>query len=965
MRRLPARFLLSLLSAFGILDFSVAAAQTPAPPPLVTDIRIEQEDQVVSDPVIRSLIETRVGQPLSMEAVKETIGHLISLNRYEDARVFSEPAANGIRLRWVLFPIHPIDRIEFTGMTGLSEGDLRRIVTDRFSGPPTEGHVDEAAALLRTQLRTRGYLKSTVDTRIVPTHNPDRATVFFQVDAGMRATITEVRFEQVDAEGRANIVDVPDIKKGQPYDEEALDKELQAWERRMHNRGYYEARGSRGPIFLGNEVILSVNLARGPHVRVDFAGDPLPDSEKERLVPVKAEASADEDLLEDSTRAIENYLHQRGYRDAMAPHTREEANGELIITFRVTRGPRYILRDLRFMGNASIPTAQLEELVKLKNGEPFVRSTLDAGIQAIVNTYRTQGFTGAQVKTTDAIGIPEDRRDPDRGIEITLAIAEGPRSTVRNVTFEGNTAIPEAELQRKSVISPGRAFVAAEMAADRDTLEAEYRNRGYLSAAVSFKTTSDENDTQVDVHFSISEGPQILVDHIVIIGNRRTKEKTIADELVVKEGAPLSESAITESRLKLNALSLFRNVQIESVAHGSEPRRDLIVRVEEAPPTFIGLGGGIEGGYQVRTGPTGLAEDQFEVAPRGFFQIGRRNLFGKNRTANLYTRVSLRSGNPSNVATPSTAPVAEPSYGFHEYRVVPSFIEPRVFGLRSNLQVSGILEQAIRTSFNFRRRELRAQTDVNVSRRYRLTGFYALQHTTLFDVSDPSEKPLIDRLFPTVRLSRVSGSLSRDTRDDALDPSLGTFGIVSGDVAARAIGSQVGYIKTYVQGFAFRRLPVPRRTVLALGARVGLAHGFQRIQGGLDVSDLPASERFYAGGDNSVRGFPLDRLVNEETVTPSGYPTGGNGVIVFNSELRVNLFGQFQGAAFVDAGNVFPRASEFSLTDLRPAAGFGVMYRSPVGPIRVDLGFNLQPRVFSSGFSERRYVVHFLLGQPF
>jgi len=964
MRRFSAPGLLLLHSAFCILHFSVAGAQTPSPQPLVTDIRIEQEDHPVTDPVIRSLIETRVGQPLSMEAVKDTISHLISLNRYEDAQVFSEPVANGIRLRWVLFPIHPIDRIEFTGMTGLSESELRRIVTDRFSGPPTEGHVDEAADLLRTQLRGRGFLKPSVDARIVPTHDPDRATVFFQVNAGMRATITEVRFEQVDAEGRSNIVDVPDIKKGQPYDEDALDKELQAWERRMHNRGYYEARGSRGPIFFGNEVILSVNLARGPHVRVEFAGDPLPDSEKERLVPVKAEASADEDLLEDSTRAIENYLHQRGYRDAMAPHTRQEADGELIITFRVTRGPRYLLRDLRFTGNMSIPTAQLEELVKLKNGEAFVRSSLDAGVQAVVNLYRTRGFTGAQVKANDAIGVPEDPKDPDRGIDLTLAIAEGPRTVVRNVTFEGNKAIPESELQRKSVISPGRAYVAAELAADRDGLETEYRNRGYLSASVSPKAIFAENDTQVDVNFSISEGPQILVDHIIIIGNHRTKAKTIEDELVVHEGEPLGEAALAESRIKLNALQLFRNVQLEPVPHGSDPRRDLIVRVEEAPPTFLGLGAGVEGGYQVRAGPTGLAEDQFEVAPRGFFQIGRRNLFGKNRTANLYTRVSLRSRNPSNVVPPAT-PVAEPSNGFHEYRVVPSFTEPRVFGLRSNLQVSGILEQAIRTSFNFRRRELRAQNDVNLSRRYHLTGFYALQHTTLFDVSDPSEKPLIDRLFPTVRLSKFSGSLSRDTRDDALDPSLGTFGILSGDIAARAIGSEVGYIKTYVQGFAFRRLPVPRRMVLALGARLGLAHGFARTQNGLDVSDLPASERFFAGGDNSVRGFPLDRLVNEETVTVSGYPTGGNGVIVFNSEVRVNLFGQFQGAAFVDAGNVFPRASEFSVTDLRPAAGFGVMYRSPVGPIRVDLGFNLQPRTFSSGVTERGYVVHFLLGQPF
>src|SRR5262249_39051629 len=152
----------------------------------------------------------------------------------------------------------------------------------------------------------------------------------------------------------------------------------------------------------------------------------------------------------------------------------------------------------------------------------------------------------------------------------------------------------------------------------------------------------------------------------------------------------------------------------------------------------------------------GLAEEQFEVAPRGFFQIGRRNLFGKNRTINLFTRVSLRSTNQFASSTPQVTtptPTGQTSYGFHEYRVVPSYTEPRVFGPRTNLQVQGIIEQAIRTSFNFRRRELRGQADFAISRQYHATGFYSLQRVDLFDITDPTDIPLIDRLFPTVRLS--------------------------------------------------------------------------------------------------------------------------------------------------------------------------------------------------------------------
>src|SRR4030095_2501019 len=205
-----------------------------------------------------------------------------------------------------------------------------------------------------------------------------------------------------------------------------------------------------------------VNLARGPHVVVAFSGDPIPDGEKDRLLAVQTQAAPRGGVLPDSSRAIENYLHERGYRDANAPYMREERDGELIITFRITRGPRYILRELRLTGNTSIAANELEGLVRLKNGEPFVRATLDAGAQTILNTYRTRGFTQAQVKVNEVIATPEDPKDTDRGIEITLAIAEGSRTVVRAVTFQGNTAVSEADLQRLTVVSPGRAYVSAE-----------------------------------------------------------------------------------------------------------------------------------------------------------------------------------------------------------------------------------------------------------------------------------------------------------------------------------------------------------------------------------------------------------------------------------------------------------------------------------------------------------------------
>jgi outer membrane protein insertion porin family len=279
---------------------------------------------------------------------------------------------------------------------------------------------------------------------------------------------------------------------------------------------------------------------------------------------------------------------------------------------------------------------------------------------------------------------------------------------------------------------------------------------------------------------------------------------------------------------------------------------------------------------------------------------------------------------------------------------------------------------------------VRTETGARLSRLYSVTGRYSLQRTEIFDedITDPEQQPLIDRLFPQVRLSTFAGSVIRDARDDVLDTERGTLVVLESDVAARAIGSEVGYVKSFAQGRWFHRLPSTRRTVVALAGRLGVAHGFPRAVPREDesgapildengepvvdiVQDLPASERYFAGGDTSVRGFALDRLGDESTISDTGFPKGGNGVIILNSELRVAVTNRIQGVGFVDAGNVVARASDLDLFDLRTTAGFGVRVRSPVGPIRFDIGFKLDRRELSPGRFERRSIWHISLGQAF
>jgi outer membrane translocation and assembly module TamA len=215
-------------------------------------------------------------------------------------------------------------------------------------------------------------------------------------------------------------------------------------------------------------------------------------------------------------------------------------------------------------------------------------------------------------------------------------------------------------------------------------------------------------------------------------------------------------------------------------------------------------------------------------------------------------------------------------------------------------------------------------------------------------------------------LSTVTASVLRDTRDDVLDPTRGTLLGTDVTFALRSLASEVGFAKSFVQGFYYRRLPgAPSFTVVA-GARFGAAVGFARVlPDGSVVDDVPVSERFFAGGESTVRGFVLDRLGTPETLNREGFPTGGGGLLLLNAELRTPYWKALGAVAFVDAGNVFRRAGDIRLAEVRPAAGAGLRYRSPLGPLRFDVGVNLDRRLMPTGIRERAVVFHLSLGQAF
>jgi outer membrane protein assembly complex protein YaeT len=952
--------ILGMLGGFPLLAHAAVADYLGKPVALV---RLELQGRATTDSALLQVIETRVGEPLSMLQVRESVTHLFSLGRFDDVRVDATMEPTGVVLRYDLTPIRLVSKIVFAGPLshpGIETSELRRAVTDRYGTTPPFGRVVELSRVISDVLRQRGYRRADVRPQVAPSGQSAKAILQFTIDPGPRTLISTIEIAGAPAEPREDLLDRLGIAVGAPYQPAALDERIMRYIDARRSRGYYEAQLTPAVRFEDDERVahLTLVVVPGPHVRVVFAGDLLRADTQKELVPVEREGSVDEDLLEDSSNRIEEYLREQGYRDATAPHMRAESGGELLITFTVHKGPQYRTERVEISGNPSIPLAEFRLGLRLRDGLPFSAANLDADVATIESVYRRRGFAGVKVQSGVEPG-PLVPGAADVPVLVRIVVDEGVRTLVGQVRIEGNASIPEATLRAALGLQPGVPYFDAQLRADSDAIQLQYVNRGFQAVTVEAQPRFTPDRTEANPVFLVREGPRIFVDHVLIAGNIRTGAETIERELQVKPGDPLSPSAIQESQRRLAGLGLFRRAQITELGHGNETTRDLLVTVEESPPTTIGYGGGVEGRLRVvsRAQDGGSASEKFEIAPRAFVEIGRRNLFGKNRSVNLSTSISVHPKEASfslDQLSTSTG-----GYGFTEYRVVGAFREPRIFNTTMDGLVTGTLEQQIRSSFDFARRSATAQLARRLTPILSMSGAYQLQHTRLFDIR--AEQSLIDRLFTQVRLSSFATSVIYDTRDDAVDPGAGQYVSLNGQLAARRIGSEVGFVKSFFTAQAFRALPRTNRIVLAGSARLGLAAGFRRdvvrvdengnVVPGPDgnpivesvIQDLPEPERFFAGGDTTVRGFALDTLGHADTVK-NGFPIGGNALVIFNAEVRAPLRGGLGVVGFVDTGNVFAHAVDIDLTALRSAVGFGLRYKSPVGPIRVDLGFKVNRR---------------------
>jgi outer membrane protein insertion porin family len=492
---------------------------------------------------------------------------------------------------------------------------------------------------------------------------------------------------------------------------------------------------------------------------------------------------------------------------------------------------------------------------------------------------------------------------PDGGgtLPVVFRVLAGPRTTVASLEIATPVPVPVSGESRELRVRAGLPYRVRDLARDRQTLLGAFRDGGYPLVEVTPEVVFSEDRARAQVVLRVVPGGRVEVDHLVVAGLTHTREEVVRRELLLKEGEPLGLQRVLESQRRLSALGIFQRVSLSELDPESPSRRSVLVAAEEAPLTTIAYGIGYAEREQLRMSA----------------EVTRRNLFGMDRSLSTFARVSFRGS-----------------------RILSTYREPYLLGRRQELFVTAFREEEDRPFFDFVRYGGFVQSARSLRPELSVIARYTYQLTDNFNIENPSQ---VGREFTTSTLSGPSLSIVNDTRDDPLDPRRGRF--LSADLllSLHVLGGNT-FAKGYFQAGTYQRLTA--RTVVAASARLGLARTF-----GLEESIfLSEADRFYAGGPYSLRGFETDTVD----------PRGGNGLLLAGVELRRDVRRVFSLAAFSEAGNVYPLASDLDLNDLRYVAGFGLRYRTAFGPLRVDWGFKLNRRG-----DESRSHVHLTVGHAF
>ncbi len=973
----PWAFLL-LLTSIGLHCLSGSARAQTAPAASmqfearrVNTIRIVDQSGEVLDANVGNL-PLRVGQPFTLEAEREALRRLYRTGWYSNiiARVTNDP--EGLRLDFVVQRNFFVSAVQVNGLheppsDSVAVSSLRLGLGEPFA----ESDMRDALARLRNTLEDEGLYQAKLTYHLVPHPQTRQMDIIVDVAQGSRALVGKINLINQSAFSDTEILDHLGLKPKTKVTSEVLERSVQNSRKWLIGRGYLGARVSvvRGMYEPDtNQVALQVSVVAQLKVRVQVLGAKVSGSTLRSLLPIFEEGAVDEDLLQEGRRNLRDYLERQGYFNAEVDYTTSEdpAEGEQVstevITYRVELGSHHRLVGVAFSGNRYFSDDLLRSRIRIQPAAfaspgRFSSGQLMSDVTSLTELYQSNGFLGIQVSSE----LMENYKGHTGDLFVTFHIQEGLQTRIANLTIQGNHALSTNELSNVIGSTTGQPYSDVNVAGDRDNILALYYDQGFPNA--QFHATAENLPAQpgggprVNLTYQIDEGQQIRVAEILVGGYEHAHRSVIVREIQLHPGGPLSESAVVDTQRRLYNLGIFSRVAIAPQnPQGSDSAKTIDVLVDEARRYTIGYGLGLEA-QRLGSASNGPVAEPLYFSPRVTAEFTKIDLTGRADSLSLKARASLLQGQALLTYSSST-----------------HFILPTL-----SFQLTGdYLKLRDVQTFTSTRDEGSAQLTDRRSSATTLLYRYVYRRVLATDLQiAPEEIPLFSA--PT-QVSFFSFTWLRDRRDNAADPAAGSFNTFDIDLAGTGIGSSASFVRSTYQNSTYTQLGP--RLVFARSTRVGIEKPIggtsellvpQLLANGTTSSVIPLPERFFGGGGTTLRGFGLNQAGPRDPVT--GFPIGGLAMLIFNQQLqfpmRLPLIGnRASGGVFYDAGNVFSNFSQISLRSAPPqpvlnaaqtacmtnctndlnyfshTVGFELRYHTPVGPVSIDLSYQLNPANF-------------------
>jgi outer membrane protein insertion porin family len=874
---------------------------------------------------IEGLIGIRVGERLSLPAIRAAIVRLYESGQASDVAVTAEGSPFNFALRFDITPQPSVSQIIFEGVAQEIEDQLRRRLTLLEPGiRVTPGRLNRAAEEIVEFYHSLGYF----DAEAIPSTSLEaggrRATAIFRVHSGERATIETIEFEgnlKIDPQqALLNFKSDP----GDPYRATVLQEDLQTLRTLLIERGYCAPQISSVRIVRDpekNAVKITIPVDAGPRVELRVEGVRLSDNRKKELFPTLRVGGIDPATLEEGRLNLLDYLQRQGRFFAEVSYsTPVETPEQAQIVYEVAPGRKYDLQEVRIEGTQAVSYKDVQQELGSKPGGFLSRGLtsrelLEQDRRVIVDFLRARGYLKATVvETSEAVGL--NRED----LVIVHVVEEGPRGKIAEIVFQGTQGFSREALLSHLRLKEGHFLVQPQVSEDAGRLVAFYGSHGYAEAEVTPRL-EEMNGGDVRLVFEIREGNQLNINRVLVTGNQITHEAAIDKYLTFREGEQLVNERLTESEQNLYTTSAFRRVSITKEPAGVGPeyvnKRNVLVQVAEVPRYVLTYGFG----YRTDDGP------------RGLFEISNTNLLGRLYTGSFRIRASRR-----------------------EQLGQLSFTNPRPWGRKLPTLLSTFFQRENRPAFDASRLTAIAQVERELDVRSLFVFRYSFSNVIVSNVTQPSEQRREDT---TRRIGRLSGTYLRDVRNSVLDPSEGNFTSLDLSLASAVFGGNVNFIRFFGEHQRYYKVPKLPSIVFATDIRLGLAEPFGRSE------TIPISERFFTGGSTTLRGFGFEEAgprgpdPNEAGQTK---PLGGNALAIFNAELRFPIWERLRlgGTLFYDTGNVFALLKDIELRKFTHTVGIGLRINTPVGPVRIDFGMLVRREPLVP-----RTRIHLSFGPPF